>query len=89
MLRTATAATAALITFGLISAPTANASCGLHTPSGHVYNTACLNENRSQAVKDIRRVQRYEMGKKIADKILGKPADPSPRPRGPRPHGIN
>lgn len=87
MLRTAlVAVAAAAAAIGLISAPTANASCTLHGKYGH-YSTACKEEDRAQSIRDVHRVQRYEMGRSVAEKVLSK-IKPGYKPNFPEPAGI-
>ncbi|MEX3653909.1 hypothetical protein ABFW14_30530 [Mycolicibacterium fortuitum] len=86
MLRTAIAVTAAVVAIGLVGAPSATAACGLHGKYG-TYDTACLDKDPDQAIKDIHRVQRFEMGRKVAEKVLSK-IKPGYRPNFPTPHGI-
>lgn len=86
MLRTAIAAVVAAAAIGTVGAPAANASCTLHGRYGH-YSTACQDEDRGQSIKDVRRVQRFEMGRKVAEKVLSK-IKPGHRPNFPEPHGV-
>lgn len=86
MLRTAIAVTAAIVGIGLVGAPTANAGCTLHGKYGH-YSTACQDEDRGQSIRDVRRVQRFEMGRQVAEKVWGK-IKPGYRPNFPAPAGV-